>query len=63
MFRIFTKAHREARRTRRFADANLCPEFTDQEESELSAAAGVRGGGGGGGTPTIMLQGEVGKST
>ena len=31
MFRIFTKAHRESRRARRFADANECPVLIEEQ--------------------------------
>ena len=52
MFRIFTRAHRESRRVRRFADANECPVLIEERPTPSTPPRSpqLRGV-----NPTIML--------
>ena len=52
MFRIFTRAHRESRRVRRFADANECPVLIEDRPTSSTPPPSpqLRGV-----NPTIML--------
>ena len=61
MFRIFTRAHRESRRVRRFADANECPVLIEEQPAPSTApppqSSELKRG-----KPTIMLHCEGGQA-
>ena len=58
MFRIFTRAHRESRRVRRFADANECPVLIEEQPTPSTPQSSELKRG----KPTIMLHCEGGQA-